>query len=462
MTRADNPRIERGDFQTPDWLARAVVERLHRLGVSPSGVLEPTCGLGAFLVAAAARWPTAALVGRDLSPGYVAQARRALGPAADLQVADCFATDWAALLARLGAAPLVLGNPPWVTASRLGVLGSGNRPARRTPEGFSGLDATTGRSNFDLGEAVVGALLDALGERPAWLAMLCKATVARRLLPRAALVGVWRVDAAAAFGAAVDAVLMVAETGPGAQAGRDVPVFAALDRDRPEVHWGVRAGRVVADVEAWAEPAPDAPPGLRWRSGLKHDCAAVMELRRDDEGWVNGLGEAVDLEPSVALPLLKSRDLARGEIDGAARRVVVPQRALGQDTERLADEAPRAFAYLERHAERLGRRASSIYRRQPRFAVFGVGPYTFAPWKVAVSGLHAEPAFRVVGPVDGQPVVLDDTCYFAGYDDEAAARAAADWLDAPATRRRLRALMFGGGKRPLTLDVLAGLQAASR
>jgi S-formylglutathione hydrolase FrmB len=40
-----------------------------------------------------------------------------------------------------------------------------------------------------------------------------------------------------------------------------------------------------------------------------------------------------------------------------------------------------------------------------------VGPYTFAPWKVAVSGLHRPPDFDVVGPLGGRPVILDDTCY---------------------------------------------------
>ena len=57
------------------------------------------------------------------------------------------------------------------------------------------------------------------------------------------------------------------------------------------------------------------------------------------------------------------------------------------------------------------KRKSSIYRGQPAFALFGIGPYSFAPYKVAISGLHKVPKFRR-RPAAGRPVMLDDTCYF--------------------------------------------------
>src|SRR5262249_19576551 len=42
----------------------------------------------------------------------------------------------------------------------------------------------------------------------------------------------------------------------------------------------------------------------------------------------------------------------------------------------------------------------------------GVGEYSFAPWKVAISGFYKNFRFAVVGPHAGRPVVLDDTVYF--------------------------------------------------
>ena len=48
-----NSQIEFGDFQTPLTLAKEVCRLLRRAGEAPDFVLEPTCGRGAFLVAAA-------------------------------------------------------------------------------------------------------------------------------------------------------------------------------------------------------------------------------------------------------------------------------------------------------------------------------------------------------------------------------------------------------------------------
>ncbi|MYF19184.1 MAG: hypothetical protein F4218_00700 [Synechococcus sp. SB0677_bin_5] len=73
---------------------------------------------------------------------------------------------------------------------------------------------------------------------------------------------------------------------------------------------------------------------------------------------------------------------------------------------------PAHGAYFCAHGEQLDGRRSVIYRGKPRFSIFGVGDYTFAPWKVAVSGFYQIPRFVKVGPTGGKPVVFDDTVYF--------------------------------------------------
>ena len=124
-------------------------------------------------------------------------------------------------------------------------------------------------------------------------------------------------------------------------------------------------------------------------------------------------GETVDVESEFVYPLIKGADLRRLPADRPRRAVLVTQRKIGEDTTRLAYEAPKLWAYLGANADRLERRKSSIYRGQPPFALFGVGPYSFAPFKVAICGLHKNAGlFRAVGPVEGRPVMLDDTCYF--------------------------------------------------
>lgn len=483
-------RIERGDWQTPRALAEAVLDcviarGLTRGGRAPRTVLEPTCGQGTFLVSAAQRFPRAKLVGYEIDVDYTRTARAALAalpaPAgrARSRVAtrDFFDVAWERELAAMDGPVLVLGNPPWVTSAQLGTLGSTNAPHKENARGLRGLDALTGKSNFDVSEWMMVRLLEVLAGRDATIALLCKSAVARRVVETIAArglavspIGLWRVDAARHFDASVSAVLFVAETRRAARASGGVgrastrgvwPVYADLEAPRgsPESALAVVDGVLVADSERFARTrhlAGTCAP--EWRSGVKHDCARIMELERESTSapWRNGLGEAVDIEAELVHPLLKSSDVAN-ERAMPTRAMIVTQRSLGEDTAALRRTAPRAWKYLSRHRALLDARKSSIYEKQPPFAIFGIGSYSFAPWKVAISGLYKRSTFTVVGPYEGRPVVLDDTCYFLAFDDEARARRAAKALRSEAATDFLVARIFWDAKRPITKGILQAL-----
>jgi hypothetical protein len=139
------------------------------------------------------------------------------------------------------------------------------------------------------------------------------------------------------------------------------------------------------------------------------------------------------------------------------RAVLVTQQRIGQDTTSLAHEAPRLWRYLKSHESRFNKRMSSIYRGRPPFAIFGIGPYSFAPFKVAISGLHKTPTFRVLGPVEGRPVMLDDTCYFLPCSTaEEAAILGAVCNDA-ITLALIASISFREAKRPITKALLQRL-----
>jgi hypothetical protein len=109
------------------------------------------------------------------------------------------------------------------------------------------------------------------------------------------------------------------------------------------------------------------------------------------------------------------------------------------------------------HADRLDRRASSIYRNRPRFSIFGVGKYTFAPWKVAISGFYKQLIFTKLGQYAGKPIVLDDTCYFLPCASEAEADELMRLLNGPVARDYLSSLIFWDTKRPITAEILQTL-----
>lgn len=187
----------------------------------PASVVEPTCGVGNFLLAAFERFPgLRTAIGVEIKSDYVDILNGELSRcdyAAKVKVIQesFFNVDWTAVFRDLPEPILVIGNPPWVTNSVLGVLGSTNLPKKSNFQNHGGLEALTGKSNFDISEWMLMKLLEMLSGRKATLAMLCKTAVARK-----ALVHAWKndislsdaeihpIDAAAHFDAAVDACLL--------------------------------------------------------------------------------------------------------------------------------------------------------------------------------------------------------------------------------------------------------------
>ena len=195
---------------------------------------------------------------------------------------------------------------------------------------------------------------------------------------------------------------------------------------------------------------------VKWRSGVKHDCSKVMELRREGKKYRNGLGEIVDLEETYLFPMLKSSHVAKGGTS-QNRYMLVTQRTVGEDTAWIRQSAPRTWDYLSAHAGLLDKRGSSIYRNRPPFSIFGVGAYTFDPWKVAISGFYKKLAFVIVGPANGKPVVLDDTSYFLPCQTKAQAEYVASLLNSREAQAFYEAFVFWDTKRPITADLLRRL-----
>ncbi|MCK5169474.1 MAG: SAM-dependent methyltransferase, partial [Bacteroidales bacterium] len=66
--------------------------------------------------------------------------------------------------------------------------------------------------------------------------------------------------------------------------------------------------------------------------------------------------------------------------------------------------------------ESFSKRKSSIYKGKPLFSIFGIGDYSFKPYKVGISGMYKTTTFSLIKPNVDKPIMLDDTCYFVGFD----------------------------------------------
>lgn len=459
-------RIAYGDFQTPEQLARQVTVLLKNLDFHPTVIIEPTCGLGNFVKAAFnAFGKHPRYIAFDINPSYLAQLRASLAQDNQTQITieakNFFEHDWSTFFQAFQTDHiLVLGNPPWVTNAKLGLIGSSNIPQKSNFQRHSGLAAKTGKANFDIAEWMLIKLLESLQGHTAWIAMLCKTATARKVLRYAweqdfqiSQSSLHLIDANASFQASVDACLFLTYIGA-PQSTKDAAVYSSLDFCHKISRFGMDGTELVADLDLYQDvKAFDGASDYLWRSGVKHDAAKVMELSQKGIHFVNGFGEIADIEDDYIFPLFKSSDIANHRLT-AHKYVILTQTSVSGDTRQIKTCAPKTWNYLVRYRDILQKRKSSIYKNRPPFSIFGVGSYSFAPWKVAVSGFYKQMRFAALGQQAGKPIMVDDTCYFISCFSEAEAAFLAALLNSERCQQFLRSLVFFDAKRPITRDIL--------
>jgi hypothetical protein len=466
---------EFGDFQTPDELAMQVADLLQQLGINPASVIEPTCGKGSLLISAIKAYPHAErYIGTDINAVHLKRLReRIITEGLDVDVdilhSDFFDTDWNKLLLATPQPILIIGNPPWVTSSQLSMLQSSNLPEKSNFHGRNGLEALTGKSNFDISEWMLLQKLAWLQDKDGAIAVLCKTAVARKVLVYAwqkkikiSSTKIFKIDAKNHFDASVDACLLVV------QFGRNTPsqgcsVFNNFTDKSPTMTLGYLDNLVLSNATAYQNlrHLSGEDKFYTWRSGIKHDCSKIMELVQEGDCFINGNGIFVLLESDFVYPLLKSSDIGNNRINGRQKHMLVTQRYIGEDTSKIKIIAPKTWDYLQSNRDTFAKRGSSIYKNRPDFSVFGVGDYTFAPWKVATSGFYKRLNFVVVPPIYEKPVVFDDTIYFLSCSSQQEAFFVSNLLNSNLAKDFLNSMIFWEDKRPITIEILKRLNLQS-
>ncbi len=461
----NNSVKEFGDFQTPRELAFEVCLLLSRLNLKPNTIIEPTCGLGSFIGAACKIFHSAQILGFDISKHYIAQTQDKFGDEVNISIfeANFFEMDWKQLFKTFEEPILILGNPPWVTNSQLGVLASDNLPEKKNFQNLSGFDAMTGKSNFDISEWMLINLLESLNRQNAQLAMLVKTSVARKVLTYAwknnihlSRSAIYKIETEKHFNASVDSCLLFCDFS-GDEQTLTSEIFDNLTDEKSSQTIGFENGELLASVDLYQKwKYLNGGSQIKWRSGIKHDCSKVMELTKDGGKYKNNLGETFGLEDDYVFPMLKSSDIANGNLE-PRRWMIVTQKEVKDDTAKIAEIAPKTWSYLTSHGEFLDKRSSSIYKKRARFVVFGIGSYSFAPWKVVISGFYKKLNFNLIGVYENKPIVLDDTCYFLPFENRAEAKKVCELLNSNVAQEFFKSFIFWDAKRPITVDVLQKL-----
>lgn len=458
-------QAEFGDFQTPIELATEIVDFLKNILPNPKIIIEPNCGLGNFLKASINQWHNQCLYfGFDINKNYVDSARNDLNTNnIDIQIefADFFNKDWKSFFKTYKHQPiLIMGNPPWVTNSALSSLNSKNLPSKSNFQKFKGLEAKLGKANFDIAEWILIELINSLKSCHACIAILCKTSTIRKVLKYFWLndvnifdTSIHLIDAKKHFNVSVDACLFITHLNSPKKI-KQADVYADISFKNPKYRFGLVNNELIANLNDFEKyNAIDGICEYTWRSGIKHDAAKVIELNFNGDRYINGFGEIVNIENDYIYPLLKSSDLSNNRLT-PHRFMIITQKKTGDDTQYLKYQAPKTWDYLEKYAPILDRRKSIIYKKRPRFSLFGIGDYSFTPWKVAISGFYKNIIFSPIGNLNKKPIMVDDTCYFISCYSKQESELLAKLLNSQPCQRFLKSLIFFDSKRPININIL--------
>lgn len=184
-----------------------------------------------------------------------------------------------------------------------------------------------------------------------------------------------------------------------------------------------------------------------------------MELTKNSMGsYVNKNKEIIDIEDRFVFPLMKSSSFKKPIIkDEFSKYVIVTQRKTRQETKYIEKQAPRTWQYLNANRALFEKRKSSIYNGAPDFSMFGVGDYSYAPYKVGISGFYKKALFCLVynDKELERPVMGDDTSYFLAFSDKEEAYACMLLLNSKRVQEFLYSISFQDAKQPYTKKVLA-------
>jgi SAM-dependent methyltransferase len=360
--RATRRRL--GAWYTPAPLVSFVLDQVGPLG---GRVLDPACGDGRFLAEVVRRSPGASVVGVDIDPGAIAQARDAV-PCAELRLGDALDVGWD------GPYDTVVGNPPFL----------GQMAAATTRGGRSPLGGGTYADTAALFLALAVRLARPDGGRiglvlpTSLLATRDAQPIRRAVLADARLDGLWWAGTSL-FDAAVDTCVVILVRG---EAQGDVRRWQG-----PGFTPAAPVGAVdLADRSTWSHLLSDLagiPSVAPHTAGSLGDLAtATAGFREQFYGLAPFVGEG-DAAPLVTCGLIDAGRSAWGERPArfAGRVIDAPS----VDIERLGrDGPPRLTAWV-----RARRRPKVLVATQTRVIEACVD--TLGTWVPSVPVVSVEP-----------------------------------------------------------------------
>ena len=451
---------ELGDFQTPVDLAGLLVKLLKNKKISSEVIVEPTCGKGSILLSAYNAFKPQQALGIEIQKEYADSLNSVVDKNTTILNKDFFVSlpDVERFISN-NEQILFVGNPPWVTNSELSALESSNLPQKNNFDNVRGIEAITGKSNFDISEYIIKILIDNFSNKKSVYAFLCKISVAKKIMSRLwknnfqyNTAEIYPIDSKKYFSAAVDACLFYLDCSE-KHINAELKIFESLENPVEKYASGFYKNVYFEDLSKKSSLEIYGKSPFIWRNGVKHDCSKVMELTIQNQQLQNGYKEFLDIEDDLIFPFLKSSDLVKEKF-ADNKRILITQKFINEPTDYIQMNYPKTWKYLNEHTQDFEKRKSIIYKNKCKYSIFSVGEYTFKPYKVAISGLYKSLDFRLVSPYENKTVLLDDTCNFISFDTKEEAEFILSLLKSDVAEQYLNARISWESKRPVKTELL--------
>lgn len=495
-----NLRRKLGEFYTPSWLAERLFQQCLRdgnLSGKPLRILDPACGSGVFLLAAAkTKAPGYRLNGFDLNPVAVEAASLNLlcanqNEARVVQFDSLFGE-------RSHEEPkydLILGNPPWNNWDRFSPhLHQRIRPLWEKYGLFnlSAKEARGGGAKKEFAALMLLVCADRYLRDKGRIAMVVPKSLFQtlqagsgfrkfQLAPNQTPLRVVRVDDYSAFsvfsGVSTKTATVILEKGT--KTVYPVPYFrwrdpdscnaahaAPIHAERSDSPWNIQdvshhekqaAKALPSAYQAYLGANTGGANGIFWLDILDRRDEGLVLVRNCPQLGKKPIPETVaEIEAELVYPLLRWKDVDRFKLTEPTLGILLPQdvtKRIGLDEELMERRFPKAYEYLRRFERELRDRAA--YRKYlahgPFYSLYNVGRQTLAPikvvWRRMDSKLRAALCEPMEHPILGpRPIVPQETTVMIPCDTREEAAYLLEILNSPQIEEKILAFSPTGTK----------------
>ena len=188
------------------------------------------------------------------------------------------------------------------------------------------------------------------------------------------------------------------------------------------------------------------------RHGIKQDAGKVFSVDP----------KVLDIEKGLIFPYLKSKNIEKWKIKSYSYRIIPLKKTNEKNSLWLKKEYPKTYNYLLKNQKTLLNRKSIWLKSGEFYNAFGIGEYTWAPYKVAWCRLGFKPDFVVISTVEdhtlgSKPLIPGDHFMFIPFKDKYEAYYVCGLLNSEPIQEAITALALKS-KSSLTKGVIQSIR----